>query len=71
MRDEMRDLFYTLNVLLKKEVITVYFIHNYLRGYKPINREHFVFLTSMPTSQCKGKTRRAKNVIKIRPRMDF
>ncbi len=65
--------FIHIECFIKKEVITVYFIHNYLWGYKPINREHFVFLTSMPTSQCKekNKRRRAKRVIKIRPRMDF
>lgn len=49
--------FIHIECFIKKEVITVYFIHNYLWGYKPINREHFVFLTSMLTSQCKEKTR--------------
>lgn len=47
--------FIHIECFIKKEVITVYFIHNYLWVYKPINREHFVFLTSMLTSQCKEK----------------
>lgn len=43
-KDEcLRRPFIHIECFIKKEVITVYFIHNYLWGYKPINREHFVF----------------------------
>ena len=66
--------FIHIECFIKKEVITVYFIHNYLWGYKPINREHFVFFFDKHahfTMQRKNKRRRAERAIKIRPRMDF
>lgn len=62
---------YTLNVFIKKEVITVFF-YTTIHEVISLLIEHFVCLTSMPTSQCKEKkTREGQEKKKIRPRMAF
>lgn len=52
--------FIHIECFIKKEVITVYFIHNYLWGYKPINREHLSFWQACPLHNAKKKQEEGK-----------
>jgi len=47
----------------KKEVITVYFIHNYVWGYKPINRKHWYFWQACPLHNAKKKKQQEGKVV--------